>query len=177
MALHMQIELKPYHEKYLVKLMQWREQPSSVRHNPLRSITAEKMRAVLEAEGFDLQNITAFKSYRYFIEVDGEVCGVISLKEMNHMMNYAEIGYQVGEQFQGRGIATKAIGLLLDKIFSKTPLRRIMAYVHDENIASCRVLGKLGFQREGLLREHFIINGKTVNEILFALLKSEWRSQ
>jgi ribosomal-protein-alanine N-acetyltransferase len=46
--------------------------------------------------------------------------------------------------------------------------------VHEENQASRRVLEKLGFQEEGLLREHYIINGTPVNEVLYALLKHEW---
>jgi ribosomal-protein-alanine N-acetyltransferase len=53
----------------------------------------------------------------------------------------------------------------------------LLAYVHEENVASCRVLEKLGFQEEGLLREHYVINGAAANEILYGLLKREWVSE
>jgi ribosomal-protein-alanine N-acetyltransferase len=89
-------------------------------------------------------------------------------------MGYGEIGYGLAESHQGKGIATAAVRLLVEKIFRKTNLRRLLAYVHEENIASCRVLEKLGFQEEGVLREHYVINGTAVNEILYGLLKREW---
>lgn len=170
----MKVQLLPYQEKYVALMMKWRDQPSSVKHNPLLPMTADKLRNILVQEGFDLARIKEFQKFRWFIEVDGRVCGAVTLKEINHMMNYAEIGYQVSEDYHGRGIMTAALRILLDQIFEKTALRRIMAYVHDQNVASCRVLEKLGFQKEGLLREHFIINGKAENEFLFALLKSDW---
>ena len=170
----MKIQLLPYKEEYVPLLLRWRNQPLSVKHNPLMPLNIEKLRAGLLEEGFDLHDLKAFKKYRFFIEANGEVCGSISLKEINLMMNSAEIGYQVNEDFHGRGIMTAALRVLLDRIFEQTPLRRIMAFVHDQNIASCRVLEKLGFHKEGLLREHFIINGKPENEFLFAILKSDW---
>ena len=54
-------------------------------------------------------------------------------------------------------------------------LRKLPAYVHDKNLASCKVLQKLGFTQEGLLREHYLINGVPENELLFGLLKREWK--
>lgn len=170
----MKIELVSYQPQFLQPLFEWRSQPASVKHNPLLPVTIEKLQASLELESSSLQDIENCKKFRWFITVDDEVCGAVTLKEINLMMNFAEIGYQVAETYHGRGIMTGALRLLLDRIFRETSLRRIMAYVHDENIASCRVLEKLGFQKEGLLREHFIINGKAENEFLFALLKSDW---
>jgi len=47
--------------------------------------------------------------------------------------------------------------------------------VHEENRASRRVLEKSGFVQEGLLREHYLINGQPVNEVLYGLLRQEWK--
>ena len=69
-----------------------------------------------------------------------------------------------------------AVRMLVDKVLAETALRKLVAYVHDQNRASCRVLEKLGFRQEGFLREHYIINGKPENEIVYGLLKSEWES-
>jgi ribosomal-protein-alanine N-acetyltransferase len=89
-------------------------------------------------------------------------------------MGYGEIGYGFAESHHGKGIATAAVRLLVEKIFRETNLRKLLAYVHEENIASCRVLEKVGFQEEGLLRDHYLILGNPVNEILYGLLKQEW---
>jgi ribosomal-protein-alanine N-acetyltransferase len=103
------------------------------------------------------------------------VVGSVSLKNISHMMSYGEIGYGIAEAHQSKGIATAALRLFIQKAFSESSLRKLLAYVHDKNLASCRVLQKLGFKQEGFLREHYIINGVAENELLFGLLKQEWQ--
>src|SRR5262249_35480933 len=93
----------------------------------------------------------------------------------SYLMKYAEIGYGVAESRQGRGIATAAVRMLVQKCFYESTLRKLLAYVHDKNLASCRVLRKVGFRQEGVLREHYIINDTAENEILFGLLKQAWK--
>jgi ribosomal-protein-alanine N-acetyltransferase len=168
------IKLLPYEPLFLLQFIEWRKQPLSVRHNPLKEMSENEIARMLETEGADLSDLRKFESYRWFVSVDGQVVGAVSLKNISHSMGYGEIGYGVAESHHGKGIATAAVRLLVEKIFRETYLRRLLAYVHEENIASCRVLEKLGFQEEGLLREHYVINGVPVNEILYALLKSEW---
>jgi len=104
-----------------------------------------------------------------------EVVGNVSVKNISHVMNYAEIGYGVGQSHHNQGIAPSAIITVISKDFSESSLRKLMAFVHDENIPSRRVLEKLGFAREALSREHYIINGLPENEVLYGLLKQEWR--
>lgn len=154
--------------------MEWRRQSLSIRHNPLQQMTKAEVVKMLESEGSDLLDLRKYASYRWFIEVDNEIVGTVSLKNISHSMGYAEIGYGIAETYHGRGVATKAVRMLVDKVLAETALRKLIAYVHDQNRASCRVLDKLGFQREGFLREHYVINGNAVNELLYGLLKSEW---
>jgi [ribosomal protein S5]-alanine N-acetyltransferase len=170
----MDLNLLPYEPAFLEAFIEWRNQPLSVRHNPLKAMSAEEIAQMLSSEGAELGKLRAYESYRWFISVDGQVVGAVSLKNISHSMGYGEIGYGMAESHHGKGIATAAVKLLVEKIFSETPLRRLLAYVHEENIASCRVLEKLGFQEEGLLREHYVINGAPVNEVLYGLLKREW---
>src|SRR5215469_4847594 len=168
------MELLPYQPAFLQHFIEWRNQPLSLRHNPLKEMSEDELAKVLEMEGTALSDLKKFESYRWFISVEREIVGAVSLKNISHSMGYAEIGYGVAASHHGRGIATAAVRLLVEKIFRETDLRRLLAYVHEENIASCRVLEKLGFQEEGLLREHYVILGSPVNEILYGLLKREW---
>ena len=168
------IHLVPYQSDFLAPFIQWRAQPSTVRHNPLKQMSNAEIARMLESQGSDLSDLRKYESYRWFIQYDGLLVGNVSLKNVSPMMKYGEIGYGVDEPYQGRGIATGAVKLLIEKAFRESDLRRLIAYVHDKNLASCRVLEKLGFKREGLLREHYIINGVPENEVLFGLLKHEW---
>jgi predicted enzyme related to lactoylglutathione lyase len=89
------------------------------------------------------------------------------------MMRYGEIAYEVGEVYHGRGIGTKAVRKFVDKVFAETALRRIVAYVAEDNKASRRLLEKIGFVQEGICREHYIINGIPTNEVLYGILRSD----
>jgi ribosomal-protein-alanine N-acetyltransferase len=171
------MKLVPYEQLFLAAFIAWRNQPLSVRHNPLQAMSDEEITRMLQTEGTDLSLLEKYESYRWFIKVNEEVVGTVSLKNISHSMSYGEIGYGLSESHRGKGITTAAVKLLIDKIFTETPLRRLIAYVHEENQASRRVLEKLGFQEEGLLREHYVIDGTPVNEVLYALLKREWISQ
>jgi ribosomal-protein-alanine N-acetyltransferase len=169
------IELLPYKSSFLDPFIEWRNQPLSVRHNPLKPMTTAEIAKMLEGEGSDLTHLKKHESYRWFVVLDSQVVGSVSLKNISHSMAYAEIGYGIAEAHHRRGIATAAVGLLVKKVFTETALRKLLAFVHDKNQASRRVLEKLRFNQEGLLREHYLINGKPENEILYALLKHEWR--
>jgi RimJ/RimL family protein N-acetyltransferase len=168
------LKLIPYQSSFLESFIQWRGQLLTIRHNPLKAMSNEDIARMLEAEGSDLSELSKYENYRWFVESDGTVVGSVSLKDINHMMSYAEIGYGIGEAHQNKGIATAAVKLLVQMCFSRTSLRKLIAYVHDKNVASCRVLKKAGFTQEGILREHYIINGVAENELLFGLLKREW---
>jgi ribosomal-protein-alanine N-acetyltransferase len=169
------LKLVPYQPAFLDAFIHWREQPLSLRHNPLKTLTVADIKHMLESEGSDFSDFHKHKTFRWFIERDGEPVGSVSVKGISHQMNYADIGYGIAPEHHNRGIATEAVGLLIRNCFTETPLRKLLAYAHDENAASIRVLQKLGFTQEGLLREHYIINDKPVNELLFGLLKHEWK--
>jgi len=168
------VKLLAYQPAFLEPFIEWRTQPLSVRHNPLKTMTRQEIAHMLEAEGSELKELRRYESYRWFVGFENEVVGAVSLKSISHSMGYAEIGYGIAESHHRRGIATAAVGLVVDKVFAETELRRLIAFVHDQNLASCRVLEKLGFQEEGLLREHYVINGEPKDEVVYGLLRREW---
>lgn len=168
------MELLPYEPTFFQPFLDWRYQPLSVRHNPLKSMSHDEIEKMLAGESADLTQVGKAENFRWFISIEGEVVGTISLKNISHSMGYGELGYGIAEKHHGKGIATAALRIMIDKIFHETSLRKLIAYVHEENQASRRVLKKLGFQEEGLLREHYIINGTPVNEVFYGLLKHEW---
>jgi ribosomal-protein-alanine N-acetyltransferase len=170
------MKLVPYQPAYLHHFIEWRNQPLSLRHNPLQNMTEEEIARMLEREGSELADLRKFPSYRWFVSWEDELIGTLSLKNISHSMGYGEIGYAIAESHRGKGMATAAVGLLIAKIFRETPLRKLIAFVHAENHASCLVLKKLGFQQEGLLREHYVIQNRPADEVLFGLLQHEWNA-
>jgi [ribosomal protein S5]-alanine N-acetyltransferase len=167
-------QLLHYQNSFLEPFLEWRNQPLSVRHNPLKTMTKAEIAKMLHAEGSDLADLKKYETYRWFVGLNEHVVGSVSLKNISHSMGYAEIGYGIGENHHGRGVATAAVRLLVDKVFTETSLRKLIAFVHDKNLPSRRVMEKLGFRQEGLLREHYVINGKPADEVLYSVLKREW---
>ncbi|HEY6305834.1 MAG TPA: GNAT family protein [Candidatus Angelobacter sp.] len=171
------LKLVPYQSSFLALFIAWRNEPLTVRHNPLQPMTSTEVAKMLESAGADLSDLKKYETYRWFVALGTDIVGSVSLKNISHSMGYAEIGYGIAEEHQRRGIATAAVGRLVDKVFAETRLRKLLAFVHDKNRPSCRVLEKLGFRQEGFLREHYIINGNAENEILYCLLRHEWQGK
>jgi [ribosomal protein S5]-alanine N-acetyltransferase len=170
------VKLVPYQSSFLEAFIAWRSEPLTVRHNPLQPMTATEIAKMLESAGSELSDLKKYEAYRWFVALDADIVGTVSLKNISHSMGYAEIGYGIAQAHHGKGIATAAVSLLVDKVFAETSLRKLLAFVHDKNRPSCRVLEKLGFQKEGFLREHYIINGKAENEALYCVLRHEWQA-
>lgn len=88
----------------------------------------------------------------------------------------SEIGYSVARDMWNKGFATEAISKLLEYGFENIGLNRIEATITPGNEASVRVLEKLGFTQEGIVRERDLIKGKLEDGIIMSILKREYKS-
>lgn len=87
----------------------------------------------------------------------------------------AEIGYILGREHWRRGYVSEALPALVDHAFDAMRLNRLEADIDPRNVASARVLERLGFRREGLLRERWIVNGEVSDSAIYGLLRRDWR--
>ena len=86
----------------------------------------------------------------------------------------AEIGYSLHRDWHGRGLASEALRLILRYLFDELGLRRIEADADPRNEASWRLLERLGFVREGLLRERWHVNGELCDTAFYGLLRRDF---
>ena len=100
--------------------------------------------------------------------------GWCSLNRWNPEYRSASLGYCFAQQAWGQGYATEAAGALLRWAFDALDLNRVQAETDTRNMASARVLEKLGFVREGTLREDCVVNGEVSDSWVFGLLRREW---
>jgi RimJ/RimL family protein N-acetyltransferase len=89
----------------------------------------------------------------------------------------AELGYELAAEHWGHGYATEAARVILGFAFSELRLHRISSWCIADNIASVRVLEKLGFHAEGRLREKEHFKGRRWDTLLFGMLEDEWRAR
>ena len=87
----------------------------------------------------------------------------------------AEIGFTLRPEFQGHGYATEGARLLLGYLFGARSKHRVTARCDPRNAASAAVLERLGLRREGYLRESTWAKGEWTDDLLYGLLRDEWR--
>ena len=105
----------------------------------------------------------------FAIAVDGAAVGGISLRVGTDIERLtAELGYWLGESFWGRGIVSDAVAAITDFGFRELRLARIFAVPFAHNTPSHRVLEKVGYEREGVLRAAALKDGQVLDEYLYA---------
>jgi len=107
---------------------------------------------------------------------DDRVIGTCTLFAIHEAQQRAEIGYALGHEHWGHGYMSEALTLLIDYAFSALALRRLEADVDPRNAGSLRALERLGFRREGVLRERWKVNGDVQDSVVLGLLERAWRS-
>jgi [ribosomal protein S5]-alanine N-acetyltransferase len=105
---------------------------------------------------------------------DDLVVGTCTLFHHNADNRRAEIGYALGREHWGQGYMSEALGALLAFCFGELDLHRLEADIDPRNASSIRSLERLGFQREGCLRERWLVGGGTQDSLFFGLLRREW---
>ncbi|WP_395143543.1 GNAT family N-acetyltransferase [Armatimonas sp.] len=111
------------------------------------------------------------------VEQDGVLIGTVTLHDLNLSGGRAELGYLLAKSRWGQGLAQEAVGLAIDHAFATLGLRRLEADIDPRNLASQKLLERLGFVREGYLRERWCVAGEVTDTALYGLLAREWSSK
>ena len=147
--------------------------PETRRYNPLAPSSVESLRERLSKASSNLTDYEKSDSFFWIVKSGEEIVGHVTLQNINRMMRTAEIGYGVTRMARGRGVGTRQVRLLAEIVFSLTPIRKLIALVHEQNTPSRKLLENVGFRQEGVLREHYLVNGVATNEVIYGLLKGE----
>ncbi len=108
---------------------------------------------------------------------DGALVGDYSLRLHSREHRQGEIGYITHPDHQCRGYATEGSMPLLRLGFEVLGLHRIFASCDGRNAASARVMERLGMRREAHFRENELVKGVWTDELIYAMLASEWRER
>ncbi|WP_064092797.1 GNAT family N-acetyltransferase [Rossellomorea aquimaris] len=132
--------------------------------------------------------ISMVENYEKQLEIGGPMRWGIVDKETNSLIGTCgfhgiskpykrcEIGYDLSPEYWGKGIMGEALKPVLTYLFSTKEMNRIGATIVPHNKASSRVVEKLGFQQEGLLREYILQDGTMYDAYMYSILKKEWLS-
>ncbi len=114
--------------------------------------------------------------YRFWAVADAgtdRCLGLVNYHDGHIRSRRVSIGYMIEPSRQRRGLATEAVGAMLDYCFGELALRRAQAFIHPDNAASRALVEKLGFRREGLLRDNLRVGEEWRDDALYALLATD----
>ena len=106
----------------------------------------------------------------------GELAGSVGFHGIDHANLSTSIGYWLAEKHQGKGIMTRACEALVDYALVELKLNRVEIRCATENTRSRAIPERLGFIREGVLRQVQQLHERYVDHVVYAMLAEDWRS-
>ncbi len=106
----------------------------------------------------------------FIIEYEGKLVGSISFNSVDEINRSGEIGYWLSEKYRGLGIMLKSLQFLIRYGFDVLKLHRLEMKIALNNTKSRVLPEKLGFKKEGILREAKFLNGEFIDYVVYGLL-------
>lgn len=108
------------------------------------------------------------------LEAEDRIVGTTTLASWDRLHRRCELGFALRRDCWGRGLGTEAVRRVVEFAFEELDLHRLEADVDPRNAASRRILSRLGFREEGLLRERYLLGGQPQDAIFLGLLRQDW---
>ena len=113
-----------------------------------------------------------------FITLDDKIIGAIGMPIINRPARWAEIGYWIDSQHEGKGYVAAAVREMERLCFESLGMQRVQITADADNQRSRAVPERLGYTLEGVLRQHMVSGGgRIADRAVYALLKSEWEAR
>jgi len=113
---------------------------------------------------------------RFIIEKkDGTKIGFIQHFNVQDPMGKMEVGYALVQSERRKDYCSEAAKIMVDYLFLSKDIVRVQAYTNVRNVGSQKVLEKVGFKKEGIVRKNSFVKGKWEDECLYSILREEWK--
>jgi len=163
------VNLRVMEKEDLPLLAEWFNRPEvSGEYTPLRQMSKTEAEKMLESPNERKPFIIEKK--------DGNKIGFITHFCVLHIAGrQLEIGYSLVPNERGKGYCSEAVKIMVDYLFLSKDTGRIQAQTDPRNIASQKVLEKVGFKKEGTLRRNFFMRGEWRDAYIYSILREEWK--
>ena len=108
--------------------------------------------------------------------VDGVFAGNVGCHPVSWANRNCSLGYWIAAAQQGKGVITRCCATMLGHLFGELGLHRVEIRCGTGNTRSCAIPERLGFTREGLLREGEWVNDRWVDLVVWGMIEVEWRA-
>lgn len=107
---------------------------------------------------------------------ENQIIGDIGVHFLSADAFQVEMGCTLHQLYHGKGYALEALKQMIHYLFDQLNKRRIVASIDPRNESSIKLYEKLGFRKEAHFRESIYLNGEWVDDLVYALLKNEWKN-
>jgi ribosomal-protein-serine acetyltransferase len=136
-----------------------------------QNTSADQTRAFIRAS---LQQHANRNGFACGVRHRGALAGVIGLHAIDWPNRSTGLGYWLDGAQRGRGLVTKSCAVLIDHLFGELGLHRVVVECAVGNVRSCAIPERLGFSREGVLRQREWLYDHFVDHVLYAMVSTEW---
>ncbi|MCZ0704599.1 ribosomal-protein-serine acetyltransferase [Natronobacillus azotifigens] len=138
---------------------------------PMKKNKVEDAKLFIEKS---LKRLSQNNGYWAGIWHKGNIAGSIGYLFIDWSARKTEIGYWLGDDFIGKGLATLACKQLIDHAFNDLRLKKVEINVATKNSKSKAIPVRLGFKQEGIIRNDEYLNGEYHDRVIYGLLNEEW---
>lgn len=166
--------LRQYTDSDAEALFSFRSNPQAMHFvpRPLQQSTEDALKMIAQING----NIATNEAIGWAVEFreNRRVIGSVSFHRIEKENHRGELGYMIHPDYWGKGLVTEAAAAAVHFGFTGLHFHSIEAIIDPENVASAKVLGKLGFVKEAYFRENFVHKGRFTDTAIYSLLKSDY---
>jgi ribosomal-protein-alanine N-acetyltransferase len=152
--------------------------PEVIRYVPAGSASEEETREHIQTLINGHEANPPRYNFAVVLRSEGVFIGMcfLAIGSRDDQPRQADLGYLLSRRYWGQGYATEAARAVLEFGFQELDLHRVYATCRPANVASSRVMEKLGMRREGHLRQHRWTKGEWQDSLLYAVLDHEWQA-
>ncbi|MBW6439720.1 GNAT family N-acetyltransferase [Actinoplanes hulinensis] len=158
-------------------LAEYRSDPAVARYQPWDApFPLEKAEVAVRAYAEASPGIAGHFQYAVELAAEQALIGDVYVR-LHDNLRQAEIGFSFATAYQKRGFATEAVSAVLNRLFRMDGFHKVTGECDARNTRSAALLERLGFRREGLLRQQTLIKGEWTDDLLYGLLATEWSGE
>jgi RimJ/RimL family protein N-acetyltransferase len=136
----------------------------------------DSLRFIQEDISHEMNQPDTWYQLGVFLREDNTMVGDLGLHFLPES-GEVEIGVTIAPEFQGRGIATEAVGCAFDFLFNKLHKNKVLASVDPKNHKSMALMARVGFQLIGIYKQTVLFRGEWTDDAVFEMTVNQWLNQ
>ena len=170
----LELRLLDFTDKY--DIFEYRSQPDINRYQLWKPSSVEEVERFISTGIVREPNIPNTWMQLAIITKDtNELIGDLGIHFIQNEPDQVEIGITIKREEQRKGYATEALALIFDYVFIRLLKHRIIASIDSDNHASIKLMERMKMRKEAHFRNSLYVDGKWVDDVVYAILKEEWK--